>query len=225
MNVQPPERQLNSDGLLLDVHSKWTTIQGEGPYAGNRACFIRLAGCTLQCPLCDTDYTSERRMEKIETIVEWVVHKNFELVVITGGEPFRQNLRPLVMLLCEKLPDLSIQIETNGAVFSDDFPLHLVTVVCSPKTVGLHPAMEHAVDAWKYVLRADSVSQTDGLPVSALGMKGRPARPMNDAPVYIQPCDDKDEELNALNTKAAVDSCLKYGYLLCLQIQKIVGLK
>ena len=62
MNQQAPEKQqLRGDGLLA-VHSIFYTIQGEGPFAGETAVFVRLAGCNLQCPLCDTDYTSDRRM-------------------------------------------------------------------------------------------------------------------------------------------------------------------
>src|SRR3954467_9071958 len=49
---------VRSDGNSLSIHSIFYTLQGEGPYSGCPAVFMRLAGCNLQCPGCDTDYTS-----------------------------------------------------------------------------------------------------------------------------------------------------------------------
>ena len=51
------------------------------------------------------------------------------LIVITGGEPFRQNITPL----CEELlkQGFQIQIETNGTLFQD-LP-EKVDIICSPK--------------------------------------------------------------------------------------------
>ena len=52
MNTQPTEKRTNSQNL--DITEIFFTIQGEGPFSGHRAVFIRLAGCNLQCPACDT---------------------------------------------------------------------------------------------------------------------------------------------------------------------------
>ena len=40
------------DPDVLDVHETFATIQGEGPYAGHPAWFIRLSGCSLKCYWC-----------------------------------------------------------------------------------------------------------------------------------------------------------------------------
>ncbi len=52
--LDKPERKRREfdDGSSLSVHSLFYTLQGEGPYSGHPAVFIRLAGCNLQCPKC-----------------------------------------------------------------------------------------------------------------------------------------------------------------------------
>jgi len=60
INQQKPEPRAKGDGSILDFHSMFFTIQGEGPFAGHRSIFVRLAGCNLQCPGCDTEYTQGR---------------------------------------------------------------------------------------------------------------------------------------------------------------------
>ena len=50
INIQPIEkRELSTDGSV-QVHSIFYTLQGEGPFAGQPAVFVRLAGFNLQCP-------------------------------------------------------------------------------------------------------------------------------------------------------------------------------
>ena len=57
INSQAIEKSAHYTTRSYDVHSIFPTIQGEGPFVGQPAIFIRLAGCNLQCPACDTDYT------------------------------------------------------------------------------------------------------------------------------------------------------------------------
>lgn len=244
MNTQPIEKR-EPVSLRLQVHSIFYTIQGEGPFAGTPAVFVRLAGCNLQCPYCDTDYTSKREnLTPIEIVQRvtgsiprslWQDHKRM-LVVITGGEPFRQNLGELF----DRLVDAGyyVQVETNGTLPP---PAHIpysqmtdarrgVYIVCSPKTGKLNPLIALNACCFKYVLDHTSVSPNDGLPDSVLGlvkMSSRVARPPSDfrGPVYVQPQDDKREDLNELNKHAAVISCLTHGYVLQLQIHKLIGVE
>lgn len=230
MNNQPIEKMNYQE--RLSVHSVFLTIQGEGPFAGKPAIFIRLAGCNLQCPGCDTEYTSGRGMlqplDVVHTVKQYV-NENFQpnLIVITGGEPFRQDISPLCELLDSE--GFDIQVETNGTLPPSPKLLKSVVIVCSPKTGKMNPAMAERVNHLKYVLNEDSVCELDGLPVLALGHKAFPkvARPPHNfgGTVYLQPMDCKDEALNALNLKAAMFSCMRYGYTLQLQIHKMIGVE
>lgn len=216
-NQQPAER-LDRRPDSLEVVKVWETIQGEGPYAGMPAVFVRLAGCNLRCPGCDTDYTSTRTRLSPSRIAEIVSAERSEgLVVITGGEPFRQSLGGLMALLADQ--GRIVQIETNGTLYDTEFPWGLATIVCSPKA-GVNPQLAERVDAWKYVLRAGEVDSEDGLPTSALGLGIRPGRPTGSVPVFVQPMDEQDDNRNARNLAAAVGSCLRFGYRLSIQMHK-----
>ncbi|WAX22406.1 putative queuosine biosynthesis protein [Pseudomonas phage MiCath] len=244
MNQQPISKRHMGDGLSLLVHSVFQTIQGEGPYCGMPAVFLRLAGCNLQCPDCDTEYTEGATTRGVFELADAVMAQtqdaNFkaELVVITGGEPFRQNLSKLILELCSR--GVQVQIESNGTLppssdgdvmwlYTDNphrFPKHCV-VVCSPKTGRVNPSTAHIACCYKYVLTAGDVDLTDGLPLHALGHPASPklARPPVGTPIYLQPADHKDEALNAANLRQCVDSCMRHGYRLQLQVHKIIDVE
>lgn len=222
LNSQKPESLALSDTGTLDVYEIWRTIQGEGPHVGRQATFIRLAGCNLQCPLCDTIYTgAKRQVMKVRDIVQQISIRNYpRLVVITGGEPFRQHLFSLTHQLVNS--GYSVQVETNGTLSGNVHPETLI--VCSPKTPKVHPDLAQHVKAWKYVMRAGEVDKSDGLPTSVLGLDLSPARPTNRAEIYLQPCDEQDEDKYQKNLDAVLSSCEEFGYRLGVQLHKLVGL-
>lgn len=235
MNQQPIEkRQYREDGMLL-VHSIFHTIQGEGPFCGTPAVFIRLAGCNLQCPACDTDYTSSRWIAGPQALLEMVREQHRSgLVVITGGEPFRQDLTKLLNTLTEA--GYYVQIETNGTLEPTDVPYTQMTdirtgvyVVCSPKAGRVHPRVAEVACSFKYVVAHDSIREEDGLPLKALDHSASPyvARPPKDwhRPIYVQPLDSKDEIVNKLHLDAAIQSCMRHGYILQLQVHKIINME
>lgn len=228
MNTQ--KREFQVDAPTLDIQEVFYTIQGEGPYAGWPAVFIRLAGCNLQCPWCDTDYTSKRQTMTNQTVLNTVLGlrtstKGHRVVaVLTGGEPFRQNIGPLATMLVNN--KYVVQVETNGTLpVSPAFPM-AASIVCSPKTSIISESVRSELEYWKYVLDANDVDPNDGLPLGSLGYPHKPARPIDGdtRPIYLQPADVPDGEQAAKNIAACVQSCLKYGYRLSLQQHKIVGL-
>lgn len=235
INTQPIEgRFLHSQGAL-HIQEIFPTIQGEGPYAGLPAVFVRLAGCNLQCPYCDTDYTSKRSTMESTEVASIVRKLQFPitstsrttgaLVVITGGEPFRQNLTPVVTLLLGL--GYLVQLETNGTLFLEGFPFDKVTTVCSPKTGRINYELAKRVNAFKYVVQDGYVHPEDGLPFATLGQLKQEfvARPPvgSAAEIYVQPLDEQDEKKNRANMDAAVRSCLTFGHRLCVQTHKLAN--
>jgi 7-carboxy-7-deazaguanine synthase len=230
-NQQAPEKQTLDSRGIVSLHHIFPTIQGEGPCVGMPAVFVRLAGCNLQCPLCDTDYTSKRQLVGPAYIVDAVkeMQPPGRLVVITGGEPFRQNIGPLVRALIDA--EFRVQIETNGTLFVPDLPYGNANllIVCSPKTGTINRNLAPHVDALKYVIHADQVDGDDGLPRRALNHPAAPrlARPPQgfSGPVYVQPTDEQDELQNRRHLDATIRSVLKHGYTLCLQTHKIINME
>ncbi len=226
INHQLPMKKESREDGTLDVFKVWNTIQGEGPFAGTPAVFVRLRGCNLQCKHCDTDYTSGFVEVEPRTLVNWVFgFRSSGLVVITGGEPFRQNIGPFIREMIQA-GEFKVQIETNGTLYQD-IPYVNTTVVCSPKTPGIHQDLVPRINALKYVLSADAVDPADGLPLHVLGDCRTPCKPWRafKGDIYVQPEDTGDETKNKANTQAVVDSCMKFGYRVCLQTHKILGLE
>jgi 7-carboxy-7-deazaguanine synthase len=242
MNKQLREHQMVGSGGHLEVHSIFATIQGEGPFSGRAAVFVRLAGCNLQCPACDTDYTSKRFLYSPEHLLRLVEIKaqglalHNPLIVITGGEPFRQNLFHFVKLAIGKWH--TVQIETNGTLgpldsgFASLCSLDTTLkarcfIVCSPKTGKINAELLPLICCFKYVVTDGQVAD-DGLPTKVLGHSAVPmvARPPEgfSGVVYVQPADLKDEKKNRQNLRHAKFSATK-GHTLQLQIHKIIGVE
>ncbi|MBA3864532.1 MAG: pyrroloquinoline quinone biosynthesis protein PqqE, partial [Erythrobacter sp.] len=111
----------------------FASLQGEGPSAGTPVAFVRLSRCNLACVWCDTAYTwhfegdnrphrdgiaFDRKANQVtlspaET-AERIAALGQNRLVITGGEPLLQAGGLAEML--EHLPDISVEIETNGTV-------------------------------------------------------------------------------------------------------------
>ena len=97
------------------------TLQGEGPSAGQRAGFVRLGRCSLNCSWCDTPYSwdwkrfdpaVELRELAVREVAESVRAMDVPMVVVTGGEPLLQQ--GAIVELLRLLPGLGVEVETNG---------------------------------------------------------------------------------------------------------------
>lgn len=127
----------------LNVHEIFASLQGEGPFTGIPAVFLRLSGCVAPyCKWCDTpESLTQGARQTTDSIYKEISTHKIPLIVITGGEPFLQWENGLKDLHNQLLQSgFRIQYETSGKVkipnlnnpYSIDRHDH-VTVVCSPK--------------------------------------------------------------------------------------------
>jgi organic radical activating enzyme len=207
------KKLLKSDELL--VRSIFYTIQGEGPYAGWPAVFLRLGGCNyggkgslgIGCDFCDTDFrlTSSKVMkfEDIGNQILELFEKNKirgdqRLVVITGGEPMLQdNLSDFI----SEYNHYVIQVETNGTRLAKNFPLHMTWIVVSPKipvqklSFGVHKAkylklpeeVFYRMDYLKILVSADPKSPYHKLPEYVDAFVSINQEYSEPSPVFISP--------------------------------------
>jgi len=92
------------------------SVQGEGHLRGQQMAFVRLAGCSVGCPMCDTDYSVSERLsaELIANEVEKIIPRAARdmWVWITGGEPYDRNLHGLIKWL--RIHGFSVAVATSG---------------------------------------------------------------------------------------------------------------
>lgn len=109
------------------INEIFYSLQGEGYFTGTPAVFLRMSGCNLKCPFCDTAHEDYTEMSPVQ-IAEALRTYPARHVVITGGEPSLQLDQMLVDLLHDE--GWFIQIETNG---TNQLPEEIDWVTCSPK--------------------------------------------------------------------------------------------
>lgn len=103
----------------LPVYETFYTWQGEGCHMGKPAFFIRLFGCPVHCPWCDSAGTWHpehvpETVEKLsaEALAQQTRAHHPEIVVITGGEPCIHDLTGLTYAL--RSAGLPVHLETAG---------------------------------------------------------------------------------------------------------------
>lgn len=243
-NTKLPYENIEN-GSILKINDIFATFQGEGPYVGRYSIFVRLSGCNLSCEFCDTEFESYYK-ESIDNLIKKIYqlhernkmtcimeatqykennnennylnmnNQSLPLIVITGGEPFRQNIVPFCNLLVNN--NFEVQIETNGTMFQNINKN--VKLVCSPKSSNgkYHQIRKDILEmciAIKFLVSCNISGYRDLPDITNY----------KNIPIYIQPIDELDEEKNLANMKLAMNLTVKYNGVLSVQMHKILSIK
>lgn len=221
---------------MLPINEIFETIQGEGVYTGVPAIFIRLQGCPVGCPWCDTKHTwdveEKNQIDAAQVLVkteEAATYFNLEErriltifseqgysakhVVITGGEPCLYNLTALTDTL--HTAGYSTQIETSGTFEilcnSDTW------VTVSPKVdmqggfAVLTSAIERANEVKHPVAMQKHIDELDCLLAKRKSVLQH---------VCLQPISQRPRA-----TELAIQTCIQRNWRLSLQMHKYVGIE
>ena len=195
----------------MSVNEIFYSIQGEGYNTGKAAVFVRLSGCNLKCPFCDTDFSAYKEMTEYD-IVDAVccLSTDCHFVVITGGEPTIQDCTLLIDLLHQN--GYYVAMESNG---TRKAPFNVDWLTISPKSFYVGKTGLMAIDRCNELkLVADGEIQVNNyLSIQA-------------DHYYLQPCDTGNEKKN----KEIINDCVEFikknpKWKLSLQTQKILNVR
>lgn len=229
--------QIMSASVLYPVNEIFESIQGEGRFTGVPAVFLRLQGCPIGCPWCDTQHTwpvapedmitvtqlrektaeapSHAYMDAAGFIAEYT-QRGYQAkhIVITGGEPAMHNLLPLTTLLLAQ--GWSVQIETSGTFAISCHRDVFVTVSPKINMPGKFPilpdAMARANEIKHAIAMQKHIDELQALLIEC------PIAP--ETLIYLQPI---SQQVRA--TELAVATCIKHNWRLSLQTHKFIGIE
>ena len=220
---------------MLPINEVFEAIQGEGVHTGVPSIFVRLQGCPVGCPWCDTKHTwdisdalvtdadtvlakTSDAPEYFETDVQKLLalfdEQNYKArhVVITGGEPCMYDLTSFTQMLHAQ--GFTTQIETSGTfeVQCDD----ATWVTVSPKVdmkggyEVLTSAINRANEIKHPVAMQKHIDELDTL----LALRENPIDF-----VCLQPISQQKRA-----TDLAVKTCIERNWRLSLQTHKYLGI-
>ena len=201
-------------GKLYSVNEIFSSLQGEGFWTGTPMVFVRLAGCNLRCPFCDTDHRHGEAL-RADALVREVLTRadGCRRICLTGGEPLLQADVPLLQAFHQA--GFAVHLETNGTC---PVPAGVDWVTLSPK--------EDFVPGGRVVLEeAQEVKLVyDGsLPEERLERWAAFPATWH----FLQPCDTGDPERNRILLQQTVDYVLAHPdrWRLSLQTHKLLGIR
>lgn len=218
------------------INEIFQTIQGEGVFTGLPAIFVRLQGCPVGCPWCDTRHTwvvdpsrevdSKEVLDRSNESDGWSKMSTDEIlasfetlgykarhVVLTGGEPCLYDLIELSTALVTA--GFQVQIETSG---TSEIKTHDSTwVTVSPK-IGmkgglpvLRSALERANEIKHPVATEHHIEELDALLATAELRK--------DVVIALQPISQKPRA-----TELAMTTCIARNWRLSIQTHKYLNI-
>ncbi len=194
---------------MYKVNEIFYSLQGEGFWTGTPMVFVRLSGCNLKCPFCDTDHSGFQEMTADE-IVKAVsaVGGGCRRICLTGGEPSLQADEELISAF--HAAGFTVHMETNG---TREVPAGVDWVTLSPKdqVAGL------TGNGTVVLGRADEVKLVFAPGVDPAAWASFPATWH-----FLQPC-DADGRMNTAETISYIEA--HPIWRLSLQTHKLLGIR
>lgn len=205
---------------MYRVNEIFYSLQGEGRWTGTPMVFVRLSGCNLRCPFCDTDFQAFTEMSAEQIVAEARrVGGKCGFICLTGGEPLLQADKTLIDAFHGA--GYSIHVETNG---TRELPEGLDWITVSPKTDfvrGAEVKARHAHEI-KLVFR-EAVSEADKALREEQIERWRDKGAEDNS---LQPCDTGDPARNRALLKEAVQYVQDHPWWrLSLQTHKLLDIK
>ena len=196
------------------VNEIFYSLQGEGFYAGTPAVFIRLSGCNLRCPFCDTKHETGCFLqinEILEEIDRACLGARPSLVVLTGGEPTLTATEELCQALAKRFR--VVAMESNG---TNRPPVGVNFLTISPKEDFVEKGGAVRVTACNE-LKLVYTGEND---------PGRWFEKIQAGHYYLQPCDTGNEAENAIILAKTIAYIKDHPlWRLSLQTQKIINVR
>jgi 7-carboxy-7-deazaguanine synthase len=221
------------------------TIQGEGAYTGIPSVSVRLQGCPVGCPWCDTKHTWDTLVEnessKAAVMKESIDSPTYfrantqqlldlfdeyqyqaKHIVITGGEPCMFDLRDFTENCLSK--GYTLQIETSGTF---EIKCHENTwVTLSPKIEMkggfdvLNSAIFRANEIKHPIAMAKHIDELDLLLQKATEQAQLLNVPFAKPLIYLQPISQQTRA-----TELAIKTCIERNWRLSVQLHKYIGIE
>lgn len=225
-----------SSPIRYPINDCYTCVQGEGVQTGVAMVLLRLHGCAVGCPWCDTKETwlmdSTHEVATLDEalganphytymtaadIADYIVtnHPGPKWVLVTGGEPAQYDLTALVAAFHEA--DFRVAIETSGTE-KGHLNANFDWVCVSPKlnmpggkTVHLETLTQ--ADEIKHVVgRQADIDDLDELLAAA--------QPPTATQICLQPVSTSPKA-----TELCLETVMARGWRLSVQTHKYIGVK
>lgn len=231
---------IKPDSGLFGVNEIFETVQGEATFTGTPAVFLRLQGCDVGCPWCDTKHTWQSDPAQQRTLVDVAYRKQQDAatwaeadlhgllailrtyrprhLVITGGEPALYDLVPLSSALADE--GWQVQLETSGTETIRIDERAFVTV--SPK-LGMPGGKAVKMDALD---RADEIKMPVGKQADVdllIDLLKRADQFMADdhpRSIWLQPLSASPKA-----TALCIEQATRHGFRVSVQTHKFIGVR
>lgn len=218
------------------VNNLYSCVQGEGCNTGIPMIMLRLHGCAVGCPWCDTKETWDFNLsnqvillsqaEGQNPLYTWQdneyiammiksAYSGFNWVLISGGEPANYMLEPLVTSLHER--NYKVAIETSGTELGHvnagfDWVCVSPKIDMPGKKQVLAAAMNVADEVKMVIGKPDDLVKLDRL-LSICNLKP-------DCQICLQPVSQSPKA-----TKLCISEVQKRGYRLSVQMHKYLAIE